>query len=225
MPTADSAERIVAADFPRAGLARKRQFFMNAPAPAALIAACCLPIDPTRQDANNDDSYKLETPPLNYSHRLPGNAAALLLALSFVSVAQAQEGNSAASCRAITDQAARLACYDKLAGQPPNQASEPAAGSIDPEPPKREPRRTKRIEENKEPKQFTVTLERVSRTLTGKAMLVTTDGAIWVQTDTKNIHVLPKAGTQIEIERGALSSHFCHLSRNVAVRCREEVVT
>jgi len=52
-----------------------------------------------------------------------------------------------------------------------------------------------------------------------KLLLVTTDGAVWEQTDSEPVRPFPKAGQTIQIRHTGFGGYFCAFSRVTAVRC------
>ncbi len=52
-----------------------------------------------------------------------------------------------------------------------------------------------------------------------KLLLVTTDGAVWVQLDTESVNPRPKKGQTIQIRRTRFGGYFCKFDRVTAVRC------
>ena len=52
-----------------------------------------------------------------------------------------------------------------------------------------------------------------------RLLLITTDGAIWAQTDDTRVARLPRKGQSVEIERGAIGGYFCKVDKWTKVRC------
>lgn len=50
-------------------------------------------------------------------------------------------------------------------------------------------------------------------------LIVTTEGAVWAQTDTEPVNFEPKRGQTMEIRRTAFGGYFCKFDRSNAVRC------
>jgi len=65
----------------------------------------------------------------------------------------------------------------------------------------------------------TVTLEQVARLHDNKLLLITTEGAIWEQTDDVEVAPTPKAGQEMTIRRNRFGGYFCDASRYKSVRC------
>ncbi len=53
-----------------------------------------------------------------------------------------------------------------------------------------------------------------------RLLLITSDGAIWEQTDTEVVNPRPKAGDRLNIRRTNFGGYFCRFSRVNSVRCR-----
>ena len=66
----------------------------------------------------------------------------------------------------------------------------------------------------------TVVLDKVALQGNGQLLIITTEGAIWEQTDRdSSIAVLPKSGDSMIIRRGKMGGYFCDVSKYVSVRC------
>jgi len=52
-----------------------------------------------------------------------------------------------------------------------------------------------------------------------RLLLITTDGAVWAQTDDATVARLPKRGQSMEIERGVLRGYLCKVDKWTKVRC------
>jgi hypothetical protein len=74
-------------------------------------------------------------------------------------------------------------------------------------------------EDEEDSNRTAVTVGSTGRTPDGKLTLVTTDGALWVQTDTLPVDRPPAAGSQITIVRGRVGGYFCDVTRYQSVRC------
>jgi hypothetical protein len=66
----------------------------------------------------------------------------------------------------------------------------------------------------------TVTLDKVAILYDGKLLFITTDGAIWEQTDTTEIEPRPKPGETMRIHKGSLGSYFCDANAYKTIRCQ-----
>ncbi len=65
----------------------------------------------------------------------------------------------------------------------------------------------------------TVTLGQVARLHDDKLLLITTEGAIWEQTDSVEVQPGPKEGQPMTIRRGPLGGFFCDVNKWKSVRC------
>jgi hypothetical protein len=64
-----------------------------------------------------------------------------------------------------------------------------------------------------------VTLSRVAILYNGKLLFITTDGAIWEQTDDTEVEPRPQPGMMMKIHKGQLGGYFCDASQYKSVRC------
>ena len=53
----------------------------------------------------------------------------------------------------------------------------------------------------------------------GRLLFITTEGALWSQTDEEVVSPTPKAGQMMTIRRGSMSGYFCAFDKRNAVRC------
>lgn len=69
--------------------------------------------------------------------------------------------------------------------------------------------------------EVTVTLEQVALTPPlNRLLLVTTDGAVWQQTDNDTVAPLPRAGQTMTVTKGSIDGFFCRFDKRTKVRCR-----
>jgi hypothetical protein len=69
--------------------------------------------------------------------------------------------------------------------------------------------------------QVTVTLESVAVTPPlNRLLLVTTEGAVWQQTDNDTVAPLPKPGQTMTVEKGHIDGFFCRFDKRTKVRCK-----
>jgi len=146
------------------------------------------------------------------------------------------------ACPPLTDDAARLACYDKAARALLQAETEGEVVVVDRQQaqevrrqsfgfqipslnvfsrsgrPKGTEAETKK-EAKEEVDRASVTIAAVGRTGDGKLTLTTNDGAFWVQTDNFPVNAPPQKGAQINIVKGAIGGYFCDVSRYQSVRC------
>ncbi len=52
-----------------------------------------------------------------------------------------------------------------------------------------------------------------------RLLIVTTDGAIWQQTDSETVSPTPRPGSSMTVVRGKISGYFCQFDRLNKVRC------
>lgn len=125
-------------------------------------------------------------------------------------------------CRAETDDARRLACFDKAVA-----AMSEAEGSGDLVTIDREQRRAVRRqvfglmvpslavfdrgEKAEEVDKLSVTLATVSKSADGKWILKLQDGAVWRQIDNEELFVPPRAGGKAVIRRGVMGSYLMNI--------------
>ena len=75
-------------------------------------------------------------------------------------------------------------------------------------------------EEEPQEDRVTVTLEQVALIPPlNRLLLVTTEGAIWQQTDSETVSPTPKPGSSMTIVHGKISGFFCQFDRVTKVRC------
>ena len=75
-------------------------------------------------------------------------------------------------------------------------------------------------EEEPQEDRVTVTLEQVALIPPlNRLLLVTTEGAIWQQTDSESVSPTPKPGSSMTVVHGKISGFFCQFDRVTKVRC------
>jgi hypothetical protein len=135
---------------------------------------------------------------------------------------------SALECRAITDFDLRGQCWDSLDRLGLNDAKTankrnfglgfngPSEAAIKP---KKEP---KPKAETADVEQLDLTLASVADTALGRLLLVSTDGAIWEQTDSDPVGSRPRKGDVVKVSKGFLGGYMCQVTRWQAVRCQRD---
>lgn len=139
-------------------------------------------------------------------------------------------------CKAIADNSARLACYDRQVA-----ALETAKSSGDlvvtDRATVREARRglfgfslpslkifgignDKQDAGNDEVKEIETTISAVRSFGYGQWRLTLPDGAVWEQTDTKRLVIDPKSGSKIRIRQAAMGSFMANVDGQTAIRVR-----
>ena len=169
-------------------------------------------------------------------------AWALLMLVGWVSGAYAADGDSPQHCAAIGDDAARLACYDRIfrapaaakapsttVGTAATTAVAPASTAVVPaaaKPPDdfglteaakraRDPERAK--EEKSE--SVTATVAAVGRRPAGELVVTLDNGQVWTQVEVDQ-RARVAAGDTVTIKRGALSSYLLVTQSRYATRVR-----
>lgn len=138
-------------------------------------------------------------------------------------------------CRAITDDTARLACYDAASAAIEHAETSGELVVVD----RGQVRDAKRSlfgfdtsamnffdrgpsETRVEVENVTLTIDRAYRADGGKWVMVMTDGQIWRQIDTNGPYDPPKHGSKAEIRKAALGSYFVNVDGQTAIRARRE---
>ncbi len=134
-------------------------------------------------------------------------------------------------CRAIADDAQRLACYDKTVAA--MQAAQSAGDlmTIDRSQRKAVRRQTfgltlpsldifDRGEKGEGEDQITAKVARVGHDQDGHWLLTLDDGAVWDQTDDFELSHDPHPGSSVLIKRGTLGSFFLKVDGQEAIRAR-----
>lgn len=92
----------------------------------------------------------------------------------------------------------------------PAPVSAPAPARPAPPPPAKEPE-----------DQVTVTLDAVAVTPPlNRLLLVTTEGAVWQQTDDDTVAPLPRPGQTMTVIKGSIDGFFCRFDKRTKVRCK-----
>jgi|SRR5579875_1623154 len=163
----------------------------------------------------------------------------VLLSSGAASSKAAEPGGSRAAvlqaltdCRKLTEDAARLACYDKAAGAFDQAESQGQVVVIDREQAKAVRRQAfgfnlptlhifDRAAKNEEGvDHLELKLDSVHHDNEGHWVFVAADGAVWRQTDTQTIVRDPHSGSKLLIKSGFLGSYFCKVDGQPQVRCQ-----
>ncbi len=134
-------------------------------------------------------------------------------------------------CRATTDAAARLACFDAAASSLDQAETKGDIVVID-----REQATTARkqafgfelpsldifdkVMPKEELDKVTVTLKEAYRGSDGKWIMVLEDGGVWRQIDAESPFNAPRAGSTVKIRRAALGSFFLNIDGQTAIRAQ-----
>jgi len=136
------------------------------------------------------------------------------------------------ACRDVEDDRARLACFDKAVKR---MGDAEAAGEIrvvD----RAQVRATRRQifglnlprlpvfdSKNEEEIESIEAVAKSARRLpNGAWSIILEDGAVWQQTDSKPLARSPRAGSKIEIRRGAMGSYFLRVDSQPGIKVRRE---
>ncbi|UVO50444.1 hypothetical protein M0208_07910 [Sphingomonas sp. SUN019] len=177
------------------------------------------------------------------NHRSKLVLALVTLAMP-VTAAQAQDKRAVPTvmqkvldCRALTDSAARLACYDAGVAALESARAGGEVAVFDRE----DVRKTKRglfgfslsdlpifgkrdkenaEEERDEVKEITATMKAVTRNSAGGFIVTLEDGARWEQTDSTMLGRSPRVGETVTIKRAALGSYKMSFKTGPSVRAR-----
>ncbi len=134
-------------------------------------------------------------------------------------------------CAEMGDEGDRLNCYDaamRSAGYAPKPAAVSAArhrlfGLATPKialgRKSKDKVETAKASSGEDENNVTVTLGQVARLHDDKLLLITTEGAIWEQTDQVEVQPGPKEGQSMTIRRGPLGGFFCDVNKWKSVRC------
>ncbi len=136
-------------------------------------------------------------------------------------------------CRKITDDAARLACYDKAAGALDVAETKGQVVVIDQEQVKTVRRQafglalpSLNFVFKSAPKsgegvdQLTLVIGSAHKDGAGKWVFVSTEGPVWRQTDDFDFADDPAAGAKLLIKGGLMGSFFCKVGAAPQVRCQ-----
>lgn len=166
-------------------------------------------------------------------------AAGLLLAAGGVSHAAPKDLGRAAvlkavvDCRAITDSAARLACYDAAAARLDEAEAKGDVVILDREQTRQARREAfgftlpslnvfNRGEEPEKVKNATFAVERAWKSPDDKWVVELDTGAVWRQTDSTYILKKPHKGSSAAISAGVLGSYFMKLDGQVAMKAHRD---
>ena len=135
-------------------------------------------------------------------------------------------------CRKITEDTARLACYDKAAGAFDQAESQGQVVVIDKEQVKAVRRqafgfnlptlrifdRTTKNEEGMD--RVDLEVANANHDPEGHWVFTATNGAVWRQTDSQMIPNDPHAGSKLLVKSGVLGAFFCKVDGQLQVRCQ-----
>jgi hypothetical protein len=179
------------------------------------------------------------------SHRTPAThakaglavLAAALAASGAVSAAppkpSAAQVKALADCVAITEDAARLACYDKTARLLVDAEKSGEVVVIDQAQVKEAKRQSFGFNINFGPlferggkaeqvNELATTVASATQTADGKWLIRTGEGQVWRQIDSDPLYADPKHGDKVVIRRGALGSYFLKVNDDRAMRAHRD---
>lgn len=175
-----------------------------------------------------------------YRSLLPLSGALALLAgpaLAQTSAPTATSGGalvqSLAACRAISDSASRLACFDAAAASLLSAEQSGDVVVVDRAQARAARRQAfgfnmpsldmfKKGEPEAELDRVQLTLARATRGPDRKWVLRTTEGQVWRQIDQKVLTREPEAGSKAEVRNAAMGSFFMNIDGQRAIRVRRE---
>lgn len=134
------------------------------------------------------------------------------------------------ACRAIVDDRARLACFDREIGTLEEKVKSKDVAIVD----RADVRKTRRslfgiplpsiklFDNDDEPeiKEINAIVQSVSRNGDGRLVFTLDDGATWVQADDFPLGTAVKPGHKVTLKRGALGSYFADFEKTVPVRAK-----
>jgi hypothetical protein len=168
-------------------------------------------------------------------------AAAALLSTGLMAVqaaAAVDPGRAAvvqalSDCRKQTDDAARLACYDKAADAFEQAQNKGDVVVVDREQVRQVTRQSfgfnlpsfsifSRGTKEAPPENIEVHIASAQQEPGGKWVLVTDENSVWEQIDTTPLNDTPRQGEKLVIRRAMLGSYFCKLGNEAPLRCTRQ---
>lgn len=172
---------------------------------------------------------------------LPVLLLALVAAVPATAAAPRPEARRAAvldalaGCRKETVDAQRLACFDRAAGALDEAEAKGQVVVVDREQVREVKRQAfgfslpalslfgARGQREEAVERVTYTLDHAGHMANGMWLLATTDGPVWVQTDSGDeLHAEPHKGSTLAVRQAALSSYFCNVDGQRAIRCNRQ---
>ena len=136
-----------------------------------------------------------------------------------------------ADCRKLSEDAPRLACYDKAVAALDQAESKGQVVVIDREQAKTVRRQAfgltlpaftlfnKGVAKDEQVDRVSITLEKAYLEGGRHWVFISNEGVVWVQTDDEPIPNEPHGGSIVAIRKAALGSFFCNVDGQRAVRC------
>jgi hypothetical protein len=137
-------------------------------------------------------------------------------------------------CRAIAEDQARLACFDRAAAAFDEAEKAGDIVVVDKAQATEVKRQAFGLNLNSALSMFdrgahadkvdrvTMTVGEVKKTADGKWMITTTEGQIWRQIDSDPLDLTPKAGDTVVVSRGSLGSFFVKIGHNRDMRAHRD---
>ncbi|MDO8408785.1 MAG: hypothetical protein Q7S93_01800 [Phenylobacterium sp.] len=134
-------------------------------------------------------------------------------------------------CRSLSEDSARLACYDQAAGAMDQAEAQGDIVVVDREQARNVRRQAfgfslpslalfERGEAPDDIDNVTGVAKRAYQAASGKWVIELEDGAVWQQTDTEKLVRRPRPGTKVEIRKASMGSFFMNLDGQRAVRAQ-----
>ncbi|MGC1301708.1 MAG: hypothetical protein WA840_04965 [Caulobacteraceae bacterium] len=136
-------------------------------------------------------------------------------------------------CRKQTDDAARLACYDKAANNFEQAQNKGDVVVVDREQVRQVNRQSFGFNlpsisifshgtKEAPPENISVEIGSAQQQADGKWLLTTSEDAVWRQIDTAQLVDTPRRGDKLVVRRAMLGSFFCKVGKEPSIRCVRE---
>ncbi|MET0274135.1 MAG: hypothetical protein ABW360_14205 [Phenylobacterium sp.] len=147
--------------------------------------------------------------------------------------ARAQVLQSLTDCRKLSDNAARLACYDTAAASLEQAEAKGDIVVVDREQARKVRRQAfgfalpslalfEKGEKQEEIDNATGAVAAARQSASRRWVIRLEDGAVWTQVDATELFVDPKAGDPVRIRKAAMGSYLMVVGKNPAIRARRE---
>jgi hypothetical protein len=165
-------------------------------------------------------------------------ALSLLTALAATTVAAQPKGEARSpmlqklvDCRKVTEEAARLACYDQATAALDQAEAKGDVVVVDREQARKVRRQAfgfsmpsitlfERGETQEELENITGVVDVARVNNAGKWVIKLQDGAVWAQVDNNEFHKTPKAGMKVKVRQASLGSFLMTIDNGGAFRAR-----
>ena len=146
---------------------------------------------------------------------------------------RAKELQQLIDCRKLTDNTARLACFDETAAQLDQAEAKGDIVVVDREQARKVRRQAfgftlpsmslfERGEKTEDISSADGKVASAHKNLAGKWVLTLEDGAVWTQVDTTEVPIDPKPGDTVKIRKASLGSYLLSLGNQRAYRAHRE---